>query len=144
MNNNNKWYSDGLEFECQQCGQCCTGAPGYVWLEDTDYKNMSEHLEITIEEFTRKFVRKTSKGGYSLIEKENYDCIFFDKSKGCTVYEARPIQCKTYPFWPENMINKNEWNRLKRLCPGVNQKNLISFIEIEEKLSLATPELKEK
>ena len=28
------WYSEGLRFECTQCGACCSGEPGYVWVDE--------------------------------------------------------------------------------------------------------------
>ena len=35
------WYRDGLRFECTQCGKCCTGAPGYVWVDDDEVEALS-------------------------------------------------------------------------------------------------------
>ena len=30
------WYHEGLSFTCSQCGDCCTGAPGYVWVNNEE------------------------------------------------------------------------------------------------------------
>ena len=72
-------------------------------------------------QFSRKFVRRVG-DDYSLIEKPGGDCIFWDKRSGCTVYPARPVQCQTWPFWPENIATPDDWARvdagLPRLGPG--------------------------
>ena len=71
----------------------------------------------TVQEFSAKFVRKVG-DRYSLIEKPGGDCIFWDKSAGCTVYPARPVQCQTWPFWPENVESPEDWDRVRSVCPG--------------------------
>jgi Fe-S-cluster containining protein len=60
-------------------------------------------------------------GFTSLKEKPNFDCIFYNKSKGCTVYEARPKQCRTWPFWRAIVQSKDRWERESLHCPGMNQ-----------------------
>jgi len=50
-------------------------------------------------------------------------CRFLDPvtKKRCLVYEARPAQCRTWPFWPENM-NARAWDReVVAFCPGVGK-----------------------
>ena len=72
----------------------------------------------------------------SLIEKINYDCVFWDN--GCTVYQARPVQCITYPFWPVIIESELRWNKESNNCPGINKKgNLtvndkINFLILEK------------
>ena len=68
---------------------------------------------------------------YSLIEKPGGDCIFWDKTAGCTVYPARPIQCQTWPFWPENLEAPEDWSRVKRACPGSGQGKVYTVEEIK-------------
>ncbi|KAJ1430089.1 hypothetical protein B484DRAFT_396069 [Ochromonadaceae sp. CCMP2298] len=37
-------------------------------------------------------------------------CVFLDDDgKRCTVYNARPIQCRTYPWWPNMIANADAW-----------------------------------
>ena len=38
-----EWYKGGLCFSCKQCGACCSGAPGYVWLEDAEADAIAEY-----------------------------------------------------------------------------------------------------
>ena len=66
------WYAEGLRFECTQCGNCCTGAPGYVWLTVEDMQRIAGYLKISFDDFTRTYVRQIGSGAnvkYSLTEK---------------------------------------------------------------------------
>jgi hypothetical protein len=47
-----------------------------------------------------------TEGLYHLKQPDNR-CPFLTAS-GCTIYEARPTQCRTWPFWAENM-NEKVW-----------------------------------
>ena len=38
------WYKDGLQFTCTQCGDCCTGAPGVVWVTDDELREIADYL----------------------------------------------------------------------------------------------------
>ncbi len=111
------WYRDGLAFECTRCGACCTGAPGYVWVDDEEIAALAHHLALSVDDFTRKYVRRVE-DDLSLIEKPGGDCIFWTSDAGCTVYPARPRQCRTWPFWPENVRSERAWKRVCEICPG--------------------------
>ena len=74
-----KWYKDGLRFDCTQCGKCCGGAPGYCWVSEDEIHALAERLGMEVEAFRRRYTRVIKKRGVSLQEKANYDCIFFDK-----------------------------------------------------------------
>ncbi len=39
------WYKDRLNFTCSQCGNCCTGAPGVVWVTDEEIKEIADYLD---------------------------------------------------------------------------------------------------
>ncbi len=125
------WYSDGLAFECTRCGACCTGAPGYVWVNGEEIARLAEYRGETPEVFSKAFVRRVG-NDYSLIEKPGGDCIFWDKQAGCTVYPARPVQCRTWPFWPENIESPEAWAESTRTCPGSGQGRVFSLEEIRE------------
>lgn len=123
------WYRDGLAFTCTRCGACCTGAPGFVWVVGEEIARLAEYRGETVEQFSKKFVRRVG-SRYSLIEKPGGDCIFWDKAAGCTVYPARPIQCQTWPFWPENIDMPEDWERVECSCPGAGQGRVFSVEEI--------------
>ena len=41
------WYADGLRFECTQCGDCCSGEPGYVWVDEDEIESMGTIVRLT-------------------------------------------------------------------------------------------------
>jgi Fe-S-cluster containining protein len=123
------WYQDGLAFACTRCGACCTGAPGYVWVNGEEIARLAEFRGETVEQFSSRFVRRVG-DAYSLIERPGGDCIFWDRRAGCTVYPARPVQCQTWPFWPENIATSEDWDHVERVCPGAGRGRLFSVEEI--------------
>jgi hypothetical protein len=133
----------GLMFSCTMCGSCCGGAPGYVWLGLSDIAGLSLFLKIKpmalIDTYCRKF---HTLEGFSLSLKEKkstYDCIFLEQGR-CSVYSARPIQCRTYPFWEEVLASSDSWNQEKRFCPGIGKGNLVSLEEIQNRVHLRRSE----
>lgn len=133
-------YTQGLRFTCTRCGKCCTGFPGVVYLSESDIKNISQFLSsentnrgiLSQRLFIKKYTIVVSVLGekrLSLIEKPNYDCIFWDKS--CTIYPVRPYQCRAFPFWKKHLVSWREWNKLMLLCPGIGKGRLYPRHEIE-------------
>ncbi|MBA20067.1 MAG: YkgJ family cysteine cluster protein [Planctomycetota bacterium] len=122
------WYREGLSFSCTRCGDCCTGVPGYVWVEPTEIEALAKHLGLSVDSFGERYLRKVGRR-YSLIEKPGGDCVFFDK--GCSVYPARPTQCRTFPFWRSNLKSERAWDEIADECPGIGQGKLFPVEEIE-------------
>lgn len=126
------FYNKGLKFECQKdCSACCGGSPGYVWLEDTDIDAISKFLKIDRQDFLDEYT-KESDGRISLIdlEEKEWDCVMLKDGK-CTIYEHRPIQCRTYPFWYQNIYSKKYWEEEQDHCPGIGCGRTYSKDEIE-------------
>ncbi len=132
-----KFYENGLRFECQRCSACCRHEPGYVFLTKKDLEILAKSLDIDEKRFLEKYCRTIDLGGIkriSLIEKKNYDCVFWDE-EGCAVYNARPVQCRTYPFWISYLEDENDWNKLAESCPGVGKGGIVSLAEIEKRIA---------
>ncbi|MCL2706075.1 MAG: YkgJ family cysteine cluster protein [Spirochaetaceae bacterium] len=132
------FYKEGLYFQCARCSKCCRHDPGYVFLSKNDLIALSSLLKINKEEFLKKYCKIVNLGilrRISLIEKKNNDCIFWDNG-GCTIYDQRPLQCKTYPFWSSVLNSPEDWEVLGRNCPGVNTGKHYTRKEIEEKLAM--------
>ncbi len=129
---NSSWYKEGLKFSCTGCGKCCTGAPGYVWVTTDEMEAMAAFLNLTLKEFKQRYIRRVG-NRYSLIEsKKTYDCVFLKENK-CQVYGARPTQCRTYPWWPENISSKAAWEATARECEGISEEaEVVPFEKIEE------------
>ncbi|MFO0956868.1 MAG: YkgJ family cysteine cluster protein [Isosphaeraceae bacterium] len=128
--NEQPWYRDGLQFACTRCGDCCTGAPGFVWVSAEEIGALAGHLGLTIDEFGRRFLRRVG-DRISLIERPNGDCTFWDARRGCTVYPSRPVQCRTWPFWSENLATPQDWEETRSRCPGAGRGDWFGLDEIE-------------
>ena len=125
------WYKDGLQFRCTQCGNCCSGFPGFVWVNDDELRAIAEHTGKSIGEIRLMHTRLYA-GRLSLSEFANGDCTFFDpKTRGCSIYEARPIQCRTWPFWRSNIESPEAWARASEGCPGIGTGDFVPLEAIE-------------
>jgi Fe-S-cluster containining protein len=128
-----KWYRDGLCFECTQCGNCCSGPPGYVWVTKADVARIAKFLGLD-GRLGKKYVRRVGLR-HSLTEKKDGDCIFLTRKDGrtsCSIYPVRPIQCRTWPFWTTNLASQDDWNEAHRsTCPGMNKGRHYDLVTIE-------------
>lgn len=125
-NQNKKFYSQGLRFECQRCSFCCGKTPGFVYLSRTDLLRLCEHFNLGVKEFTEKYCRWADyyygATVLALFEEKNCDCVLWNQ--GCSAYEARPVQCRTYPFWSWIVADSQTWNDCAKDCPGMNNGKL--------------------
>lgn len=117
------WYQNGLHFTCTQCGNCCGGAPGYVWVEDHEIQAIAAYLGIDPAEFRRQHTRRAGPRR-SLHEHPDGDCVFLERlpngKSACAIHPVRPLQCRTWPFWKSNLRSQHAWDRAARNCPGMN------------------------
>lgn len=132
------WFHEGLSFTCTQCGNCCTGPPGYVWISTTEVQRLSAHLGLSVPETVRRYCRRIG-NRLSLKEHRNfrgeYDCVFLREDplpdgtlsrtepgrRTCSIYPVRPLQCRTWPFWDGNLASPTAWERVGATCPGLNR-----------------------
>jgi Fe-S-cluster containining protein len=130
---NTPWYRDGLCFSCTQCGNCCTGDPGVVWVTEEELADIARLTGKSLGEI-RLFHTRIVGGRVSLREHANGDCTFFDGEKRtCTIYDARPTQCRTWPFWKSHLQSPATWEEVKRECPGAGQGDFFSLEEVERR-----------
>jgi len=131
-NSNDKaWYHEGLQFTCSGCGDCCTGAPGFVWVNESEVSAMADHFKMAPDEFESQYTRKVG-ARRSLNEYDNGDCVFFDTdSRKCSVYHLRPRQCRTWPFWDSNIKTPEAWAQTCEACPGSGKGKLYQLDDIE-------------
>lgn len=123
---------NGLKFQCQRCSSCCGKSPGYVFLSKTDLGKLCSFFDLSPAEFAEKYCRWAGyyegKTVLALFEQKNYDCVLW--KNGCSAYEARPVQCRTYPFWDWMIKSKEMWEECAADCPGMNKGPLHSADEI--------------
>jgi uncharacterized protein len=118
------------------CGDCCTGKPGVVWVNEKEVEAIRAFIgEESTERFLQWYTHMVG-GRRSLVEKTNGDCIFYDKARGCTVYPVRPRQCRTWPFWESNVRTPQTWRDTCKVCPGSGQGELISAKEIVKRMKV--------
>lgn len=112
------WQQKELQFSCTQCGQCCTGSPGYAWVSEEEIIKIADYLSISLQECIERYIRTV---GERMALKEllpRYDCIFLKDNK-CQIYPVRPIQCQTFPWWVKNLHSKENWEIAAQTCPGI-------------------------
>jgi Fe-S-cluster containining protein len=127
------WYSGGLKFTCTECGDCCTGAPGFVWVTNDEIEALAAAVRMEIDDFENQYVRRVGVRK-SLKELPNGDCVFLDGEKrNCRVYSVRPRQCRTWPFWESNLKTPEDWKHTCDVCPGSGKGRLHTLEEIEER-----------
>ncbi|HMQ17399.1 MAG TPA: YkgJ family cysteine cluster protein [Phycisphaerae bacterium] len=118
------WYENGLRFACTQCGNCCSGAPGYVWVSTAELETIAAHRGLTPEAFARRHTRRVGRR-ISLLEHHNGDCEFLvstpEGKRICGIYPVRPLQCRTWPFWDSNLERPGDWAHAGLKCPGINR-----------------------
>lgn len=125
---NNLLKKDGFPYAfdpngCNECnGNCCIGESGYIWINPKEIEALATHLNLSVEAFQSKYLNKV---GYKYSIKEiqlsenNYACCFFNlEKKQCSIYDYRPIQCRTFPFWDYFKENIEE---VYKECPAIKK-----------------------
>jgi len=127
----------GLRFACTMCGNCCSGPPGYVLFTEAEGRRIARRLGVDYGKFLAECTEDTSRGR-SIIDIEGrhgFDCVFLDRATVpgkavCGIYEDRPAQCKTWPFWRGLLLSREDWVRAKRTCPGLDSGRLYTPVQI--------------
>ncbi len=110
-----------LRFECTGCGVCCTGdASRYVEAGPQEQETIRAFLNISRAWFRRRYltmVDATTKG----LRLAHGRCVFLGDNRRCRIYPVRPVQCRTYPWWPEVVASPTSWRAEARRCEGINR-----------------------
>ena len=98
-----------------------------VLITPLEVNRAAEYLEMEYGEFINTF---TDQGGKKFFLKDVDDaCIFFENN-ACQIYDVRPTQCRTFPFWPSNLKSKYRWKTVSEKCEGIGQGKRYSIDEI--------------
>ena len=84
------------DFQCRQCGACCRQA-GFVYLGRGDAERLAAHLKMDVYSFTESYALLMDRQHLALKKYADETCVFL-KPSGCSVYEARPAQCREFPL----------------------------------------------
>lgn len=105
------WYEQGLQFSCTSCGKCCK-VDGDVWLSPSEVDTIKTHLGVSADEFKSKYGRAEISDGketWVCLKRQDGGCIFLNPIGQCSIYDVRPVQCATYPFWPSLLASREDW-----------------------------------
>jgi Fe-S-cluster containining protein len=125
-----KFYENGLRFKCTNCGECCKLPGGRVEIDLPETIEAANFLNLSVDAFLQKYCT-TENNQIKLKDNAEKHCVFLEDDH-CKIYLSRPLQCRTFPFWPENLKSAFRWKQLKTFCPGVESGSLFGFVKIEE------------
>jgi len=126
-------YTRGIHFECQGCGRCCRNRGKYcfIYVSLPERRRLARYFKISTRAFTMRYCEKTD--GFFHLRNPDENCPF-RKGSRCSVYRARPEQCRTWPFWPENTNEKVWFREIAAICPGIGKGRLWNVNQIEKQL----------
>ena len=125
------WYRDGLSFGCTQCGRCCRshGEYSFLYVMEAEIEALAAALGLETEDFRARFCRLEE--GWWVVRADDPDCPFLDPQGRCSVYEARPVQCRSWPFWSDNLRREVWEGPVRETCPGIGSGRTYSPEEAE-------------
>ncbi len=126
----------GLRFECTQCGECCTARDeyAYVYLNADEVRVLADELGLGVAEFRHRYTFKDDLG-WTQLRFESESCVFLEPgTKRCTVYGARPVQCRTFPFWRDLVDAKGWTDAARKLCEGIGRGAVHSREDVEVRM----------
>jgi len=114
-----------MRFECQPgCVRCCT-RKGVVYLTRKDIARIAAHLGLARAEFERRYVcGRAPLRRFRL--RSGRPCPFL-MADGCSIHAVKPLQCSSFPFWPELLSSAAERGRAAKYCPGMNRGKLVDL-----------------
>jgi Fe-S-cluster containining protein len=105
--------------DCLHCANCCKTTSPAIYEKDID--RLSKRLKMRPSTFIDKFLDfDLSDSCYVL---KFSPCTFLDNENYCTVYEDRPIACRTYPHTDRKRVSQINSITLQNtlICPAVQQ-----------------------
>ncbi|MHB8345835.1 MAG: YkgJ family cysteine cluster protein [Acidiferrobacterales bacterium] len=130
-----EWITS-LRFRCTGCGDCCTGGPDhYVEIRQGEKEAIRDFLGLSKRWFRRRYVVQVYDQMEGIRLGVDGRCPFLLDDHHCRVYPVRPLQCRTYPWWPE-LIQPAAWKAEARRCEGIGRGPVIAPATIRRHLGL--------
>lgn len=108
-----------------------------MWVSDPEITKIAAKLGIDEQEMRKRYVRKVGRRQSLKEDPKTKDCIFLKSGpsgrRSCAIYDVRPTQCRTWPFWPSNLASAEDWSLAHLRCIGINFGRHYSYEEIEAK-----------
>jgi hypothetical protein len=119
-----------VRFTCQSgCTKCCD-QQGFVYLTEEDIERLASYLNMPAADFEQRYVYRTRRIRRLRVPR-HAQCSFLTDG-GCGVHPAKPIQCRTFPYWPELLGTARAWHAAGKWCPGIGKGDLVN-IELAQK-----------
>lgn len=130
-------YPKEIRFECQRCAKCCGDTPERernILMLEKEVKRISEVARLRPEKFS---VPSTGKEPYLYaMKKKEGKCIFL-RGIDCQIYPHRPLLCRFYPFWLEELDGDGYEFKVSGECPGVGIGRIIKEKDFRAMLNKA-------
>jgi uncharacterized protein len=110
----------GRRFGCTRCARCCI-EPGYVFMSFEEMRGMATHLGLSLSVFKSRFSITWDADSHKwVIDAHPNGCPLLTAEGACSVHPVKPMQCQTFPFWPELLADQAAWDESKKYCPGMD------------------------
>jgi Fe-S-cluster containining protein len=134
------WYRDGLRFTCKRCGNCCSGKGSVVVVSPREREALARRLGMTREEFEAKHTKTAFDDVVLIDDEETGDCEWLERrddgTSACRVNDAKPDQCRSYPFWPRVVRSRAAWEAEGERCRGIGEGESVPAEEVERRSGL--------
>ena len=130
------YQKTALRFECTGCGACCTGGTDhYVEVSAAEREAIRKLLGLSPAWFRRRYLEPVEDNTLGIRLNPDGRCPFLNAEGRCRVYPVRPRQCRTYPWWPELIEHRSDWQAEARRCEGMNRGAVVPLAIIERALA---------
>lgn len=112
-----------------------------MYLNRDDIARIAEYLKISRAEFKRRYLCGTSPLRFRKVRHKQ--CPFLLEN-GCSVHEVKPLQCSSFPYWPELLEDATERQEAAKYCPGLGHGPLVNIElaqEVAEQMKASFPQL---
>ena len=101
-----------------------------MYLTEEDIVRLAVYLGLPQPHFEARFVYRTTHLRRLRVPR-HANCAFLVDG-GCSVHLAKPMQCASFPFWPEILDSYKSWGQAGKRCPGIGKGELVN-IELAQK-----------
>lgn len=86
-----------------------------------EMRAMAAHLELSLSAFKSRYaITWDADMRKWVIDAHPDGCPLLTKDLACSVHPVKPMQCQTFPFWPELLSDVAAWDETKKYCPGMD------------------------
>ncbi|MGB5338345.1 MAG: YkgJ family cysteine cluster protein [Gammaproteobacteria bacterium] len=130
------YESRQLRFSCTRCGECCIASGDYyVFLSAQEAEKIRRFLGLSRSWFRRRYLERLETGDMVASSGQDDRCVFLDRDGRCRIYPVRPLQCRTYPFWPEVVHSASAWRAEAERCEGINCGSVVPVDRIRRRVT---------